>query len=1302
VEVAVLIAQLKAEIAAFQRNMAAADAILAQTRSQIRETEKTAEMLSTALGGVKVEASQGAQTDAVLATMRSSLSSTTAKAFEADAALGGVKIGAAQTAGTVAGLGAVSTALGDVRDKALEADAAISLASALGFGGGGIRNPLRMMGGGFGFGPRRLFGGFASLGSIAGLAGFGAERALTSTLGIAGSMIGGLAGGGLLAGGLLSTTAVGMGTDAAGIGQAAGDIKTVSTNLGALNSAIQQYGRNSTQAAQAQATLNQSLRGFSPVARTAVLAAAQTSQAFKAMFDKATGQAEKTGAEIINQAMHVGMKFLPTIGKFAAQNTQIIQHGLQPFFTWLQQKGPQGGLGIFTNLEQIFQNRLPTSIHALTQGIELFTKVMDVAAQHTGGLVQKVDQFVSKWNSPANFPRVAAEVGKLISLFRTWMGLLGSMIGLMVDLFKPAVGFGRQFAETLTQIINRVRDWLSASGTQDVLHRLFAAHTQQLVLIGNLIKALLPLLESVVSAFLQIEAAMTQAFNNGLKPIIDAVKWLLSNPLVDKILGWAGAFWLAQRAIVAVDAALGLLVGGSVINGLKGIALGFFGIQTAAVKAATATTAAAAEIDAATAAAGAGVAGEGGLLARLGLGAGAAGIGSRLGRFGGAGLLAGGGFLAGGLARQFVPGQGGRALQGALTGAGIGAGIGSVVPGVGTAVGAGLGALAGTIISLTHTIPSLDDQLGKLGASFVLLNGHARQAGAALGTARNAFANKLNLVGVQAQLNNVTVFMGRLGSRTVQTAATAGQALQNYIQHLTRLADSARSSNPKLAAVYQRLIDIAQAVHKIPSKKTIEIILKYGGDVRIGPGGGIFPTGPRSAFGAGPSGPQPVDLNLPRGIQMQLAAAQAGHGSIEKADAAAYAYYEALLKRHNLTRKQILAIYQAEAAYAPYQTPGSTPRVTGYAGPTGSGMLPRGLAAALASAQARAASAGGGGVTSQMTARQAQQAVAANRALLAQEQQALRYLQNEHATGQKLVAIKKEELAITRQIAATERAITRDLKAQHDLQVQSRINRILGIGGGAGTSGSLSIQQRERNMFIRALEQALGGSRHTIGATARALGITVGQLTRESPQQLLRQMQQHGITLDAKSLAELRKIQEVLRIAHRENMKLTPAETRKITNWLQQIQQELSGTSTLKSNYVAPSARQLTAGLGLTPAQRAAEIARLSSYYMHGHRVPTGGAAGGVPLPAGVGGGVDLPPDHPHRRHHRRRHSHGGAHLATAQPMVITGNVTVHVTTAAKDPAAVAHAVHTELLKIQRRNGAQTRGHNAGRGIGLA
>ncbi len=201
-----------------------------------------------------------------------------------------------------------------------------------GGGGGGWLAALMGRNKGGGGGWMRALPAFGSIGS---LAGFGLETMLMHALGIGGAVAGGLAGGGLLAGGALSTMAVGMGTDLAGIGQASGDIRTVYADMNNLNQAIAVYGKNSYQAIAAQKQLNYDLSTFSPIARQAVLNAAKMAGQLKAMFDAATGLAEKRGANIITAGMKVAIPFIPIIGKYSAANMKTMEAGLQPFFKWL-------------------------------------------------------------------------------------------------------------------------------------------------------------------------------------------------------------------------------------------------------------------------------------------------------------------------------------------------------------------------------------------------------------------------------------------------------------------------------------------------------------------------------------------------------------------------------------------------------------------------------------------------------------------------------------------------------------------------------------------------------------------------------------------------------------------------------------------------------------------------------------------------------------------------------------------------------------------------------------------------------
>jgi hypothetical protein len=428
----------------------------------------------------------------------------------------------------------------------------------LGFGGGGGRRGFRI---GWGWGipmpPHARFG------TPLAMSGFGAERVLASMLGISGSMLGGLFGGGALLGaGALGTMAVGAGTNLAGVGQAAGDISTVSKDLGALQTAIQQYGRKSVEAANAQLQLNTDLKGFSPIAKQAVLAAAQTSQGFKALFDKLTGGAEKTGAEIINQAMKTGEKFLPTIGKFAAQNMHILQKHLQPAFKWLsnpsfQGPGRGGGLGMFTNLEQIFQKHFPTAIHAGEQGFELFIKTVDLAAQHLGHFISALNSFFTRMNHQ-DFGKWTKGVETLISMFHSWVGMFGSLGKVVFGFFHATVGLGTAFAKLMDRIFTQISKYLNQSGTQNLLTQLFSAHLQQLISdIGGLIIELLPLVEKTASAWIRMEIVAVTALNEVIGSLKTLVGWMKKIPFGDQIskyMGYAlaaGIFLRVNRLLVS-------------------------------------------------------------------------------------------------------------------------------------------------------------------------------------------------------------------------------------------------------------------------------------------------------------------------------------------------------------------------------------------------------------------------------------------------------------------------------------------------------------------------------------------------------------------------------------------------------------------------------------------------------------------------------------------------------------------------------------------------------------------------------
>lgn len=401
--------------------------------------------------------------------------------------------------------------------------------------------------------------GLASFGSIASLAGFGIEHVITTALGLAGSAAGGLLGGGLLGLGSLGVAGVGMGTDMAGLGQAAGDIKNVVSAQNALNQAIAVYGANSTEAQAAQAQLNYQLASFSPVARSAVLNTSNMIQQFKSMFDKATGMAERQGALIIGQAVKVGEAFIPTIGKYAAQNMGIISKDLQPLFTWL--KGP--GLQIFNELEAKFQSELPTAMQAFDNGIELLARTIGLVAPQTGGLIKSIDKFVTKMNG-ADWSKWAGYVNTLIGLFRTWWGFVKLLVEDIALIFTKSAGLGSGIIQTLTGDLQNLHKALG--GSTPGLSSLFSSHKSEVI---DLIQAIV----GIGTAFAKAYLIAAPFFTKVATFFIKAISWVVT--FVSKLPGGAafiGFAILATRISILQNGLKGLITFlGRVVLGMLGV-----------------------------------------------------------------------------------------------------------------------------------------------------------------------------------------------------------------------------------------------------------------------------------------------------------------------------------------------------------------------------------------------------------------------------------------------------------------------------------------------------------------------------------------------------------------------------------------------------------------------------------------------------------------------------------------------------------------------------------------------------------
>lgn len=582
--------------------------------------------------------------------------------------------------------------------------AALAGAAAGGGGGGGGTSLLAALG--FGGG---MFG-MAGLGSIASLAGFGFEHVLTTGLGLAGSAAGGLLGGGLLASGWAGTAAVGAGSDAAAMKDAAVEVQQYSSALDRLNRAIAIWGANSTQAKAAQYDLNQVTNTFTPALLQAVIATNNAKNATAQLWDTTAAGARATADTIFQQGLQLADTFIPLIGQAAQQNLGIISEGLKPLFAWLE--GP-AGIGIFEHLEAVFAKNLPTAVDAFDQAVMLVLRTVDVASNYTGHFIVTIDDFLRRMNSPAGFDRWTVEIGKLIGLFRDWEALVVIAVRDIADFFKLGAGLGTGIVLSLTQALTALNRWMTSVQGSNQLHALFAAHLREVL---DALKLIFGVLPGLAAVYLQLAVPLTVVAD----AFIRFADFILNTPIVGQIVAYGVAIaffantmklltfaaWIGDLARFGaafvtfageegIGAALIAMGGfpalvtrvigsiGTLIGRLAALALSWLGVSAAADKAAASETVAGAE-------------GAGGSAAKAGGGL----LGGGL--LGGGGLLAGGGLVVVLAAIATALGLGGGAV-GSAVGQGVG-GKGSSAEGAGQIVGTQLfgGPLVGSILNIVE------------------------------------------------------------------------------------------------------------------------------------------------------------------------------------------------------------------------------------------------------------------------------------------------------------------------------------------------------------------------------------------------------------------------------------------------------------------------------------------------------------------------------------------------------------------------------------------------------------------------
>ena len=375
--------------------------------------------------------------------------------------------------------------------------------------------------------------------------GLGFEHVVTTALGLVGSLTMAIGGGLVLALGAAGVAAVGMGSDMAVMKSTIADTQTMYKGLEAVRLAIIKYGAGSAQAASAQADLNAQIAMLGQGAGTAAeLALAKSVQALNIYWDKATQGARVAAVGILQQFVGVGNAYIPLVASAAQRNFGIIGDAIKPLMAWLA--GPEG-MGIFTDLENHFANKLPTSMHAMTQGVELLLKSIDFLATGSGGLTRTIDELLTKANSPAGFKAWEGHLTSMISVFHTWQAFFKILTEDIYQFFHMSVGVGTGIVQSLTDMLTKLHAWLLLTSTQSSGKSLFAQHKQEVL---DLLALLPPLLTGFGSVYLAIAPAVLTVF----VPFLDVVTHLLT-----AITSNAWGAWLV--GITLIVAKFGLLAG---------------------------------------------------------------------------------------------------------------------------------------------------------------------------------------------------------------------------------------------------------------------------------------------------------------------------------------------------------------------------------------------------------------------------------------------------------------------------------------------------------------------------------------------------------------------------------------------------------------------------------------------------------------------------------------------------------------------------------------------------------------------
>lgn len=372
--------------------------------------------------------------------------------------------------------------------------------------------------------------------------------ALTAVAASAAAATAGLA---ALALGGIGTLVVGLGGVGIILGQTISDLKKVKTAYDAFNLAVEQHGKNSQEAKDAQEKLNAVVRqNGGPVMLQLIKRVGELGKAWREL----TRPAVDSLKTIFGSATGMIKRLLPVFATITNQSAKALEPAMKRLF---------GLLGSEDMMRALFAlgDAFSEAIGPLARGFGKFLVGLANSAAAAApffvmlsrGVARLADRF-AEWSTGGGPGELFAT---LVSHTKTWWGLIKAVGGLLIALFSGSAQQGQGLVQSLTDVINKWTAFLKTpAGRAEFKAFLTDAIelTKQVViffarLIGiifRLSQLVLPILIDTFKVFNTVLGIVLWAINKlfpilktlmkfvympvtATKAMIDALKWLIDH-----------------------------------------------------------------------------------------------------------------------------------------------------------------------------------------------------------------------------------------------------------------------------------------------------------------------------------------------------------------------------------------------------------------------------------------------------------------------------------------------------------------------------------------------------------------------------------------------------------------------------------------------------------------------------------------------------------------------------------------------------------------------------------------------------